>query len=438
MDEIISNMISKYKLDKMQYDNMYAYYIGEHDIKKKYIIDKTKSNEMPIVNYIRMFIDQELGYSLGNPISYSSKSGNEEAVKCILNNTFHWRDSHNQDLMRQLEIYGKCFLLWYVDYRDGQARFNEKILNPQNAIAYQDDSGKIIYLIHFYKKPFDDSEYYDVYYPDGQLEIFKDGASIEKKKLIFNEVPAYVCAFDNEKDTIYDKIKSIQDAFNLIFADATNLIADYRCANFEISGQELSKEEREVVEQQLKDGSILNFDEDTKVQWVIKNVQDTFIENNLERHRNSMLEVCNHVDATEKLQSNTSGVALRNRLIFLEQRCDAILSVITDAIYERIYRLYQFIALMSNIKYDWTDIDITVVPNIPADDLSYINACNQLGIGQNISLETTLSGVSFVENAKLEKQKIEREREEAKAFNLDMIEDDDISGEDDDVGGEAE
>lgn len=39
--------------------------------------------------------------------------------------------------------------------------------------------------------------------------------------------------------------------------------------------------------------------------------------NNLSRLRNAMYESCNHIDGNEKLQSNTSGTALRNRLIRL-------------------------------------------------------------------------------------------------------------------------
>ena len=410
METIISYMISKYRSDKRTYKKMLDYYEGRHDIKRTYKKSKKKSNETPIVNYIGLFIDQEIGYSLGNPITYTSESGNEEAIKCITTNTFHWRDSHNQDLMRQLEIFGKCYLLWYVDYRDGQARFNEKILNPLNAIAYQDDSGKITYLIHFYKKPFDDSEYFDVYYPTGEVELYKDESLLERKKLIFNDVPAYVCQFDNENNTIYSKIKSIQDAYNHILADATNLIADYRNASFKISGQELTQEEREEVEQQLQDGSLLNFDENTDVTWIIKNIQDSFVENNLNRHRNAMLEICSHIDALEKLQSNTSGVALRNRLIFLEQRCDAIISVIKDAIYERIYKLFQFVALMSNVSYDWMDITITIVPNIPSDDEATVRMLTQLGLGRNYPTEDGLSLLSWVDNAHVLKKKLDEER----------------------------
>lgn len=419
MEQIITYMIEEYYNKLPSYQSMQDYNDGKHDIIKNYTSLEGHSNEKPIVNFIGAFIQEERQYALGNPLTYTSYSNNEAIIKAIVDETYHWRESQDAEIMTRLEIFGKCYLLWYIDERDGKQRFNEKILDPTNCITYQDDTGKVIYLIHFYKKQFDNSQYYDVYFPDGHVESYKDGAFLISRKLIFDDVPAFVVKLDNENDTIYNKIKSLQDAYNHVLADSTNIIGDYRTAILKIVGIEIPDEKIPEVEQKLLKRSILNYGEGVSVEWLIKNVQDTYIENTLERLKQSMLFSVSHPDANEKLQSNVSGLAIRSRLIFLEQRCDNILSVVIDAVYERVMRLFKYIALKTNVIYDIRDIKITGTPNVPTDDAAMINALNQLGIGRNVSLKTTLSQLSFIDNPEAEMENIKAEQ--ADSIDLDMI-----------------
>jgi len=157
---LLEKMIAEHYKYKNTFASMKRYYDGEHDIKRNYIKFKKRANKITIDNFVNKFINEEVQYSLGNPLSYVSLSNNKDAVEAIYNHTFHWKENHNQELMKTLEIFGTAYILNYIDTDE---RFSEKILNPLNAICYCDDDGKPYRFIHFYKKPFDDSNYRDVY-----------------------------------------------------------------------------------------------------------------------------------------------------------------------------------------------------------------------------------------------------------------------------------
>lgn len=167
---------------------MLDYYNGTHDILSSYSYEEYRANQKSIVNYIHKFIEEEVSY-LGLPISYTSKSGNEDIVNDIEYNLMGWKATHNQQLVRELEIYGTVYELSYIDKA---GMFNGRILNPTNSIAYTDEDGVPQIFIHFYKKKYDDAEYYDVYYSD-RIEVYKNGALISTKNHIFSGVPVSIC-----------------------------------------------------------------------------------------------------------------------------------------------------------------------------------------------------------------------------------------------------
>ena len=413
--KLIDKMIAEFRAKKPIYNLMSLYYDGEQDIKRNYNKLVDRSNQIVSENFVSKFINEEIGYSLGNPISYISMSGNKDMIDAIEKSTFHWRDNHNQELMRNLEIYGTAFTLNYID---AKGRFSERILNPENAIVYCDADGVPVRFIHFYIPKYEETEYHDIYYPDGRIEVYKGNELINTKHHPFSGIPISVCKLENINDTIFAKIKDLQDAYNHVLTDQVNTISDFRTAFLVIAGVQVDEE----TEKQLEKKRVINLpsSSNSSAKWLIKELNDSYIENNLERLRNSMYEATNHVDGNEKLQSNTSGTALRNRLVFLEQRCNFMLTLVLNTVYERIERLFEYLALQGQV-YDWHDIKITATPCIPQDVISIIQGLVQLGIGTNISLETALAQIPFVENPAQEIAKIQQERKTNNKIELDKI-----------------
>lgn len=389
---------------------MNDYYEGKHDIFSSYSYEEYRANHRSVVNYVNKFIEEEIAYSFGNPVSYISKSGNKDIVNAIDYNLYHWQTTHNQELYRQLEIFGTAYELYYID-KDGL--FSGRILNPTNGIVYTDTDGIPQIFIHFYKLKYDDSEYYDIYYND-KIELYRAGTKIETKKHIFSRCPVSICSIGVEQ-TIFNKIKSLNDAYNIIVSDQVNIISDYRNAYLTVTGATLDDETAD----KLKTKGILNISgEKASVSWLIKNIDSSYIDAMLKEIRDSMYSVTDHIDGNEKLQSNTSGVALRNRLTFLEQRCKMVFDAVCDTIYDRLKFLFQYMAL-KNKPFDWKDITISFNPNIPQDLTMIAQVLTQLD--GKISLETALGQIPFIENPANEIAKIKKERAELEEIDLDKI-----------------
>ena len=316
-------------------------------------------------------------------------------------------------MMRDLEIYGKVYALSYIDRK---GRYCERILNPTNAIAYCDDDGVPVLFIHFYKKKYDAAEYYDVYDDEGNIYIYKNGVAVDHATHLFRGCPVSVCEMDNISETIFSKIRHLQDTYNDTLSDQASIIGDYRNAYLVVTGVEVTDE----IAKRLEAHGLLNLpaNKSTDVHWLMKEMNDTYIQNVINDLRNAMYSVCNHIDGNEKLQSNTSSLAIRSRLIFLEQRAKSMFDYVQDAIYDRIERLFEYLSL-KGYNYDVSDIQITFTPNIPVDLVTTVQVISQLG--DKLSTETALSLLPFVESPAVEMEKIQKEREAEEVIDLDKI-----------------
>lgn len=412
-ETIIKEMIADYRASLPVYQVMQRYYKGDHDIIYKVWSNPKRCNKIAIENFISKFIDEEVNYVLGNPLSYVSKSGNMDAISAIDSNLFHWRTNHNALLMRDLEIFGKVYSLSYLD-REG--RYCERILNPTNAIAYCDEDKKPLIFIHFYHKKYDSAEYYDIYDDKGNIDIYRNGSIIDHATHVFKGCPVSVCEMDDISETIFSKIRHLQDTYNDTLSDQASIIGDYRNAYLVVTGVEVTDE----IAKKMDDHGLLNLpaNKNANVHWLMKEMNDGYVQNTLDDLRNAMYSVCNHIDGNEKLQSNTSSLAIRSRLIFLEQRAKSMYDYIQDAIYDRIERLFEYLAL-KGLNYDVSDIQINYSPNVPTDITTIVQAISQLG--DKLSTETALSLLPFIENPSVEMERIRKEREEEQTIDLDQI-----------------
>lgn len=409
-------MIADYNNKRELFECMNRYYLGDHDINYNYKKFRNRHNCIIIDNFVNKFVNEEVQYALGNPLTYVSMTDDTSIADAVFSETFHWKDDHNQNVMRTLEIYGTAYLLNYVD---NKGRFCERILSPAQAIVYCDDNDVPVLFIYFYKKKYENDQYRDVYYPNGSIETYRNNVLISRKSHIFNGVPVTVCELDKKEDTIFFKIKELQDGYNEILSDQCNTIADYRNAYLVVSGAKLDDD----ANKKLNENGIINIPgTGSSVKWMTKDMPDGYIQNMINNLKSAMYANTNHIDGNEKLQSNTSGTALRNRLVFLEQRCNLVLGIVVDAIYDRLARLFEYLDVKGT-HYDVKNIKVVASPSIPKDEIGTVQMLSQLGIGQNISLETALSLLPFVENPANEINKLNQERKNNKSIELDKIDD---------------
>ncbi|SQC85457.1 Phage portal protein, SPP1 Gp6 [Clostridium perfringens] len=148
----------------------------------------------------------------------------------------------------------------------------------------------------------------------------------------------------------------------------------------------------------------------SKAEWLIKNINDSFIQNTINTYEDKIYQIACHINANEKMQSNTSSLALRARLNAMENKCSLNQNAHKDIIKNRIRFICKFLKTKGK-DYDPKDINIKYTANIPQDDLMIAQILAQVPEG-TISKETARSQFSFIANSLVEAERVAKEQKE--------------------------
>lgn len=401
------------------YMTMQRYYDGHTEAMEKYKMITKRANTKVRCNFIQKFINEEASYCCGNKITYSSHSDNTDVVEDIRLNFKHWKEKHNKEVCKESLIFNEAYELYYID-NDGL--FNSLICTPLDSYILQDDFGRTQLFIRFWTKKFDDTRtlYADVY-TDTDIghyivigDVFQPVSSNNIDSNIFGKVPVSVVQIGSIDESLFTILKGLQDGFETNLSDMVNEISDFRNAYLAFKGCKLddtTKDENgETDLDKMKRLGVMNLQGDkSDVKWLIKEINDSFVQNTLNTLEDKMYQLASHINNNEKLVSNTSSLALRNRLIGLEEKCTNNIQALTDAIKVRLQFLFIYLQIKQNKNYDWKDIDIKITPNIPTDDLMMSQIISQLN--GKLSLKTGLAQLSFVDNVDNEMAELKKENE---------------------------
>ena len=422
--DLLKQCVAEFYGNLPLFEKIHSYYKGDTDAMATYKMVTERSNLKAYCNYIKKFVKEETSYILGNPITYISKTGNKEILQAIDANTAHWLESHDEKLGRKMIQYGYCYELYYLDEN---ARFSATVTSPRSSYALANEKGKVELFLRFFTKKFDDKQYLDVYLTDRieHYSVTNDGKDYEVIKEseptahIFGEVPVSLCQLSDEQenDTLYKDLKGLQDAYETNLSDATNEISDFRAAYLKLIGATADKETLD----EMKEKGAIEVPASGNVEWLIKNINDSFIQNTLNNLESKIYQISSHINYNEKLQSNTSSLALRARLISLENKCTSNMKAVADCLKSRMRFLFKFLAIKTNKELDYTDIQYKFTPMIPADDLVMAQIINQMG--DKLSTKTGLAQLSFVNNPDVEMERIKKEQDEQ--IDLDKVDGED-------------
>jgi SPP1 family phage portal protein len=417
--KLVKKIYGQYNANKYVHEKMYRYYKGDTDAMRNYKFISERSNIKTNTNYMKKFIKEEVSYTVGNDITYESKSDDNEIVKDIEYYTAHWNELHDPDLMKYLLVFTKVYEIYYLDEN---IDFCSKIIKPTNGYAYVDNSGKVLFFIHAFKNDFDTVNQYIDVYTDSYIYHFDSKFNeIENPTYnIFGEVPVSVgvLTFEEYHDSLYGDIKGLQDAFETNFSDIGNEISDFRNAYLVFTGCEMDPE----LLPAMKEKGMLNAkDKDSTIQWLIKNINDTFIQNTLDRYVDTMYQMSCHINHNEGMVSNLSGIALRSRLIALENKCELEEKAHKNIVKNRNRFLCMYLNLKKSKNYDYKDINALYTPNIPTDDAATAQMLSVVPEGV-LSKDTSRGRFSFVSNKVAEAEKVKKEQDaETPTINLNKV-----------------
>lgn len=118
---------------------------------------------------------------------------------------------------------------------------------------------------------------------------------------------------------------------------------------------------------------------------------------NIERKIYDMMD---QVNFNENWASNTSSLALRNKLLNLENRVAMREAFMEKVIKERLKNLFTFVVKKEGRVFDYRDVAVKFTRNLPTDLVGLADVIVKLK--EVCSQETLLTILPFIENPKVE------------------------------------
>ncbi|WP_158735143.1 phage portal protein [Alteribacillus sp. YIM 98480] len=372
--EQLKEAIKKHKQELPHYQKLYNYYVGKHDILYRKLPDPEKPNNKIVAQYPKKIINTMLGYFASVPISYVSKSDNEDFLNELkLINYLNNEEDENAELAKNFSIFGKCYELYYID-RNGFTRF--KHYSPLEMFVEQDINGDILFAGRYWTIRDKDNqkimkiEVYDtedIYYftSTDKGKTFKPDLNERNKEHYFGEVPVSIYQNSEEEIGDFEEFISLVDSIDKLLSDSVNSVESWVNAFLVLGGmQGTTKEDLEKMKQ---NGALL-LEDVTQAKFLTKDADSEF-QNNLFETLDNMIH--EHSDTprltSEGFQSNLSSQALKWHLFGLETKSAMKERKMEKALRKRI-RMITKILNMQGKSYDPADIRFKFTRNIPSDE----------------------------------------------------------------------
>lgn len=409
LDAFIKNELPE--LQKME-----DYYSGKHNIlnKKNRTIDKEDAKL--IHDYPGYITTIATAYFLGKPISYTLQDDKlkKDFEKLSEYLSTEEEQQENFEHSENCSIFGKSYELWY---KNADNTIGNAVVDPRDCFILRDDTVKkeITAAVRWDKtKNKEDKWVYKLEIYDSTTvttyEFLSDGDKKEVPNIKgvtklhgFNQVP--IIEFLNNKRAFGDfkKVVSLIDGYDEAASTSIDDMTDFTDALLVLTN--VGGTDKETLKK-IKEDKLMLIDDDGDAKWLIKQVNDSYAQNNKNRLNQDIHKFSMIPDMQDKeFSGNSSGVALGYKLLALEQLAAQKEMHFKKAINQRLQLMIDF----HNLKIKSTDIQKVFTRNIPKNLVEAADTAQKLqGI---VSHETILSILPFIEDAKVELEKIKAEED---------------------------
>lgn len=401
------------------------YYVGNHDIMQKAQRANHAPNNRIVANYCEYIANMSTGFFMGQPVAYSSISGDAEAVKA-LQDVFRYNDEAegNLQLAGESSVTGTAYEVLYLD-ADAKIRFCP--IPSEQMILVTDSTleENLVAAIRRYRVlGLDGSsyrDYVDVYDAQTVTSYDYDAGKIarrgEPRPHYFDGVPVIEYPNNEARRGDFEGVMTLVDAYNKAQSLTLDDMEDFTDAYLILKGMGGTTAE-DVAE--LRRNKVINIDAEGGAEWLIKNLNDTYIENIKTRLQNDIHKFSSIPDMSDDaFAGNASGVAIKYKLIGLEQIRSRKERCFKKGLQRRIELIAGMLKMKSKADIDFRDIEITFTANIPANNQEQADIVKTLyGL---VSQKRLLSLLPFVTDPAEELEALKREQEQDGADDYDEL-----------------
>lgn len=417
--QLVQKLLSANSKEREQ--RLLRYYKGEHAIVDRKFDDETKPNNKIVTNECKRITNVSVGYFIGKPVSYSANQENKEYLEHLqavfdLNN----EQKVNADLAKSASIYGYGAEVIYTSQSitgELEIRFAYLDLEEQDLLLVYDRSVEknlIMAIRHYtYKDVVKDTTIKEAYvYTSDAIYHFRENdgemTMIDADPHYFREVPINVY-YNRDNISDFEDIVTLNDAYNILQSDDINESEYTNDAFLLIKGAIADDEEV----QKMKEKRVIHIEdaEGAGVEWLIKNLNDTWKENLKTRIKNDIHSISATPDFSDSsFAGNQTGEAMKYKIKGLEDNRASKEREFKPALQRRIRLITNILNYLGN-SFDWREIVPTFTANLPKADLTTDDVTKLVGAGI-LSKDTARSSVAAIEDPADEAEKVQQENED--------------------------
>lgn len=402
--KLIKKAIDYNEKRRTRFDTLDDYYMGKQAITTREKVETLMNNKL-VTNHAKYITDMMVGYLLGNPVDY--QVNNDIDIQPVLD-AYKRQTIENVDveIAKECSIFG---IKYEYVYADEEANPCSVTLDVRNTIMIYDNTlvHNELYAINYrpiYKNPEDkEPDHYDVIVATDReiikYELAGNGGSvkeIDREQHAFGAVP--IIEYDNNKEYSgdFESVISLIDAYNLIQSDRVNDREQLVDAILCFYGMKFDADQMADLKEKR---ALSNIPTDGKVEYLTKAINEGDVDvlrKTIEKDIHKISMVPDMSD--EKFAGDSSGVAIRYKLLAFEQAVKNKERFFEKGLMKRFELYSHFLSVKSKMKEVLKeDVDAVFKRNLPSND--YETSQMIVNLDGIVDRELLASQLSFVKDA---------------------------------------
>ena len=358
-----------------------AYYDGCHAIEQR-VRGRGQPNNRIVHGFPRYIATMSAGYLIGNPVRYEAE-GQENALSVLMREYSAGAvDSVDAELARDASIYGKGVELVYADEN---ARPRTASLDPRDAFVVYDDSVENSPVLGMYVMPHRAPDgrltgYFVYVYTRSHILCYRmkslSQPDMKRPSSViphyFDRVPLIEYWNDEDEKGDFEGVISLIDAYNQLQSDRMNDKQQFVDALLVLYGCSLETDASgRTPGQQLREDKALSLpDCDAHAEWLCKQLNEADTEVLRSAIKSDIHKMSMVPDLTdEHFAGNSSGVAMRYKLLGLEQLTRIKERWFREALRQRLRAYAAFLACRGEAILDPESVRMAFTRALPVNEL---------------------------------------------------------------------
>ena len=416
--EMIKKYIELNKEKDASNRKKFDYYMGNHNILHRTMQDASKPNNKVVNPYAHYITDIMTGYFMGEPVNYNGKDEKQiEVIEAIYN--YNDEASENSKLAEYASIYGVSYEIMYLD-DDANIRF--KRIDTEGAIPIYENNieGDLLYFIRYYDEQDimtgNTITYVEVYSRNRiQFYSLSLGALeyLSEVEHHWGLVPINIFYNNEEELGDFETVMSEIDAYDKLESDNLNEVEYFNDAYLALYGVEGTDGDDIAM---MKENRVLLLPEDAKAEWLVKSINDTYLEN-LKTRLDKNIHKFSYCPAMtdQDFSQNASGVAMKYKLMGLENATSKKESAFKVGLQRRLELICNMLAVQGT-NYDYRAVNIIFTRNIPNNIVEMADVINKVG---HLYSEETQMNLLPIE-VDYEKEQERKAQEQSAGYSIDF------------------